>query len=108
MKRGEVWIVAGGGKYTNKPRPAVIIQDDRFDTDSITICPLTSDSTDAPILRLVVAPDLENSIRETSRVMVDKISTVPRSNLRSRIGRLKDDEMLLLNRAMMVFLGIAS
>jgi mRNA interferase MazF len=108
MKRGEIWIVAGGGKYTNKPRPAVIIQDDRFDTDSITICPLTSDSTDAPILRLVVAPDSENGIRETSRGMVDKISSVPRSNLRSRIGRLKDHEMLLLNRAMMVFLGIAA
>ena len=39
MKRGEVWIVAGGKDYAGKPRPAVILQDDRFDmTNSITIC----------------------------------------------------------------------
>jgi mRNA interferase MazF len=30
MKRGEIWSVAGGGDYTNKPRPVVIVQDDQF------------------------------------------------------------------------------
>ena len=42
MKRGEIWTVAGGSDYTGKPRPAVIVQDDRYDsTNSVTICPLT-------------------------------------------------------------------
>lgn len=49
MKRGEVWIVAGGSDYAGKPRPAVIVQDDRFDaTASVTICAFTSDPADAP------------------------------------------------------------
>ena len=38
MRRGEIWTVAGGADYTGKARPAVIVQDDRFDTDSITLC----------------------------------------------------------------------
>jgi mRNA interferase MazF len=36
----------------------VIVQDDSFDaTDSITICALTTDETDAPLFRLLVQPD---------------------------------------------------
>ncbi len=46
MKRGEIWTVSGGQGYAGKPRPAVIIQDDRFDaTASITICAFTTDPT---------------------------------------------------------------
>ena len=57
MKRGEIWTVAGGAAYAGKPRPAVIVQDDRFDAnDSIVVCPLTTDPTEAPIFRLSVLP----------------------------------------------------
>jgi len=53
VRRGEVWTVAGGGGYAGNPRPAVILQDDRFDaTDSITLCAFTTDPTDAPLFRL--------------------------------------------------------
>lgn len=68
MKRGEVWTAAGGKDYAGKPRPVVIVQDDRFAaTASITICPFTSDPTDAPLLRLIVAPSELNGLRTTSR-----------------------------------------
>lgn len=51
MRRGEVWTVSGAG-YAGKPRPAVIVQDDRFDaTASVTICAFTTDETDAPLFR---------------------------------------------------------
>jgi mRNA interferase MazF len=39
--------------------------------------------------------------------MVDKITTVPKSKLGIRIGRLADGDMLRLNRAMLIFLGLA-
>jgi mRNA interferase MazF len=39
--------------------------------------------------------------------MVDKITTVPRSKLGARVGRLADEDMVRLNRAVLVFLGIA-
>ena len=108
MRRGEIWTVAGGADYTGKPRPAVIVQDDRFDTDSITICPFTSDPTDAPLFRLAVEPSAANGLRELSRLMVDKITTVHRGRLGERTGTLDDSEVVRVNRAIVVFLGIAS
>jgi mRNA interferase MazF len=109
MKRGEIWTVAGGKDYAGKPRPVVIFQDDRFDsTDSITICAFTTDSTDAPLFRLVVEPNESNGLRAISRLMVDKITTVPKSRIGRRIGRLADEDMVRLNRAALVFLGIAA
>jgi mRNA interferase MazF len=54
------WTVSGGPDYGGKPRPAVIIQDDHFDTDSVIVCPFTSDPTDAPLFRLPVEPNPSN------------------------------------------------
>lgn len=108
MKRGEVWTVAGGADYAGKPRPVVILQDDSFDaTDSISICAFTTDPTDAPLFRLAVAPNDRNGLRALSRLMVDKITTVPKSKLGARIGRLDDEDMVRLNQAVLVFLGLA-
>jgi mRNA interferase MazF len=109
MKRGEIWTVAGGKDYAGKPRPVVILQDDRFDrTDSITICAFTTDPTDAPLFRLAVEPSQSNGLRTVCRLMVDKITTVPKSRIGARVGRIGDADMLRLNRAVLVFLGIAA
>jgi mRNA interferase MazF len=108
MRRGEIWTIAGGPDYAGKPRPAVIVQDDRFDaTRSVTICGFTSKAADAPLFRVVVEPTDLNGLREPSRLMVDKIMTVPRSRVGKRVGRLDDEEVLRLNRAILVFLGLA-
>ena len=108
MRRGDIWNVAGGKGYTGKPRPVVIVQDDSFDaTDSITICAFTTDETDAPLFRLAVEPNERNGLRAVCRLMVDKISTVPKSKVGARIGRLDDEHILRLNQAILVFLGLA-
>lgn len=108
MKHGEIWTVSASG-YAGKPRPAVIIQDDLFEaTASVTICALTSDPTDAPILRVPIEPDASNGIRVRSRVMVDKITTVPRARVGNRVGRLSDDDLTRVDRAILVFLGLVS
>jgi len=108
MKRGEIWTVSGGGAYTGKPRPAVILQDDRFDaTQSVTVCSLTTNRTEAPLFRVPVDPSDANGLNEPCRLMVDKITTVPRSRVGSLIGWLDDETMLRLNRAIFVFLGLA-
>ena len=108
MIRGEIWTAAGGRDYAGKPRPVVILQSDRFDTlDSITICPFTTDPTDAPLLRLAVSPTSGNGLMDVSRIMVDKITTVPKAKLGTRIGRLRDQDMVRLNRAVLIFLGLA-
>ncbi len=107
MKRGEVWTVSGAG-YAAKPRPAVIVQDDRFDaTASVIVCVFTTDQTEAPLFRLPVTPSDRNGLRSVSRLMVDKLSTVSKDRLGARIGRLDDEDVVRLNRAMLVFLGLA-
>ena len=109
MRRGEIWTVAGGKDYAGKPRPAVILQDDRFDvTDSITVCAFTTDPTDAPLFRLTIEPSEANGLRVPCRLMVDKITTVPKAKMRARLGRLADEDTVRLNRAVLVFLGIAA
>ena len=108
MKRGEVWTVAGSADYTGKPRPAVVVQDDDFaKTRSITICLFTTDPTEAPLFRIRVEPSDENSLRESSALMVDKLTTVPRDKLGARVGRLETSDILRMNQAILVFLGLA-
>ena len=108
MRRGEIWTAAGGSGYAGKPRPVVIVQDDRFDaTASVTVCSFTTDPTDAPLLRLAIEPAAENGLEARSSLMVDKITTVPRTRLGRHIGRLAAEDIARLNRAIAVFLGLA-
>ncbi len=108
MKRGEIWSLAARGAYTGKPRPAVIVQDDHFDaTASVTICALTTDPTTAPLFRLPITPDQDNGLDQPSQLMVDKLTTVPRTSLGQHIGRLDEENVARLDRAIVVFLGVA-
>ncbi|MGH9190015.1 MAG: type II toxin-antitoxin system PemK/MazF family toxin [Acidimicrobiales bacterium] len=108
MRRGEIWTAAAGSGYAGTPRPVVIVQDDRFDaTDSVTVCAFTTDQTEAPLIRLRVEPHPLNGLRGPGSLMVDKLTTVARSKLGERIGRLGDGDMLRLGRAVVVFFGLA-
>jgi len=82
--------------------------DDAFDaTASIAVCLLTTDPTEAPLFRLVLEPDDQNGLKAPSRIMVDKVVTVAKDRLGSRIGRMSDSVSLRLNQALAVFLGLA-
>ena len=109
MKRGEIWTVSGGASYTGKPRPAVIVQEDRLNqTASITLCAFTTDPTEAPLLRMVIEPTDRNGLKNASRLMIDKVTTVPKTRVGKRIGKLSVEDLVRLNRALTVFLGLAS
>lgn len=108
MRRGEVWTAAGGSGYAGKPRPVVVVQDDRFDaTESVTICVLTTDPTEAPLFRLRVEPTKTNGLHESRSLMVDKLTTVHRSRLAKRVGQIAEEDLIRLGRAIVVFLGLA-
>ena len=90
MPRGEIWTASGGADYAGKPRPVLIVQDDSFAaTGSITVCLLTTTRIESEIGRQLVEPSPENGLRETSYVMIDKITTLPRERLGKRLGALK-------------------
>jgi len=109
VTRGEIYTAAARGACSGKPRPVLIVQDDHFDaTASVTVCPFTTSPVDAPLIRIPVQPSDTNGLDRLSSLMVDKITTVPRSGLGERLGRLRDEELVQLNRSLMVFLGLAS
>ncbi len=109
MRRGDIRTVAGGKDYAGKARPVVILQDDSFDaTASVTVCAFTTDGTDAPLFRLAVEPNARNGLRVPCRLMVDKVTTVSKSKVGAHIGRLDDEDVLRLNQAVLVFLGLAA
>jgi mRNA interferase MazF len=109
VRRGEIYTAAARGPYTGKPRPVLIVQDDRFDaTASVTVCPFTTSPVEAPLLRLRIDPSEENGLDQSSQIMVDKVTTVPRSSLGDRLGKLRNDEFVAQNRSLLVFLGLAS
>jgi mRNA interferase MazF len=86
----------------------LILQGDRFDAvDSVTVCPLTSDPTEIPLLRIPLEPALSAGLSQLSSIMVDKVTTMPRSKLGEHIGAVTDTDMLALSRALVIFLGLA-
>ena len=100
--------MAGGSGYAGKPRPVLIVQDDAFaERDSVTVCLITTDPADLPVFRIPVEPTADNGLRAASHLMADKVTTVQRSRLGQRIGQLADDDLLRLNRSLLVFLGLA-
>jgi len=108
MRRGEIWTVAGGGDYTGKPRPVVIVQDDAFaELNSLTVCPLTSAPLDLPLLRVIAHPSADNGLATPSRMMVDKVTTVAKRRLGRKIGALSAKDLRALDRALLVFFGLA-
>jgi mRNA interferase MazF len=107
LRRGEIWTLADSGDYTDKPRPVLIVQDDSFDaTDSIIVCGLTTTPIDAPLLRIPVAPVVDNGLRASCWIMADKITAVRRRRLGHLIGRVDRRTIRQLNRSLFVFLGL--
>lgn len=107
MRRGDIVTVAGGVN-ASKLRTALVIQDDRFDaTDSLTICPFTTNEVDAPLLRLLVRADENSGLRQDSYLMVDKVTTVRRSNAHAVLGHLEAASLIEFERRLLVFLGFA-
>lgn len=107
MRRGDLVTVALQVDL-GKPRPALVIQSDLFDTHpSLTILPVTGELRVAPLFRISVNPSELNGLSKPSQVMVDKPQSVAREKVGAVIGRLDDETMLAVNRALAVFLGFA-
>ncbi|MGO9937025.1 MAG: type II toxin-antitoxin system PemK/MazF family toxin [Terracidiphilus sp.] len=106
MKRGDVVTIAVSGDY-GKPRPALVVQAEAFDLlPSVTVLPLTSELHDVPLFRITVNAGKSTGLTKRSQVMVDKATTVPRSKIGPRIGRVDEGTMNAIDRALRGFLGL--
>ena len=106
MKRGDLVSIAAQGDF-GKPRPALVIQSDLFDQHpSVTILPVTSDLRDTPLFRIALEPTESNGLQKPSQVMIDKAQTVPRDKVGEVFGQVDGVDLLAINRALAVFLGV--
>ncbi|HEY2183725.1 MAG TPA: type II toxin-antitoxin system PemK/MazF family toxin [Xanthobacteraceae bacterium] len=107
LRRGEIWTASGGPDYTGKPRPFIIVQDERLGiVNSVSVCGFTTDPAEAPMHRVLIMPTDLNRLQAASHIMVDKVTTIPATKLGYRIGRLDDEDLPRLNRALLIHFGL--
>ena len=108
LRRGDIYTTAARGAYTGKARPVIVIQDDRFDaTTSVTVVPFTTSEVDAPLLRIPFYATATTGLSQPRRLMIDKVTTVPRASLITRLGRLPAPDIVALQRGLIIFFGLA-
>lgn len=107
MKRGSLVTIAMQGDF-GKPRPALVIQSDVFNEvhSTVTVLLVSCEKVDAPLFRLDILPSPENGLTKLSQIQVDKIMSVRSEKIGSKIGQLDDAEMLRVNRALGLWLGL--
>lgn len=108
MKRGQIVTIAMQGDF-GKPRPALIIQADSFNEThpSVTVLLVSSELVDAPLFRINLSPDDGNGLNKPCQIQVDKPMTIKREKVGAVIGRVGDAVMLQVNRAIVVWMGLA-
>jgi mRNA interferase MazF len=107
VKRGDVVIVAHGD--FGRPWPAVVVQADELGdtTTTVIVCPITSDIAERLSVRPIVQPNAANGLAVRSQIMTDKLLALPRERMRRALGSIDDDTVGLLDRALMIVLGLA-
>jgi mRNA interferase MazF len=106
VSRGDLVTIALSGDY-GKPRPALVVQDDAFAAlASVTLLRLTSELHDWPLIRITVEASPGNGLQKRSQIMIDKATTVPRAKIGQHLGRVDDDTMRAVGRALALFLGV--
>jgi len=102
LRRGTVVTVASPGVSSGKPRPAVVVQAERWlqAHPSVTLCPLTSTLRQAPLVRIAVEPSPRNGLRKPSQLMVDKLFSVPSQAVGEVVGQLEPDGLVNLDLAL--------
>jgi mRNA interferase MazF len=90
-----------------KPRPALVIQSDRFDeTGTLTVLLVSATLIDAPLIRITVEPSSQNGLLKTSQIMIDKAMSVKRDKLGTPFGHIDHETMLSVTRSLAVFFDL--
>jgi mRNA interferase MazF len=106
MKRGEIWWVdfePALGSEVRKTRPAVIVSNDASNAAMrrVQVVPVTSNTEKLYVFESPLA------VRgKPGKAMADQVMTADKQRLKRRIGRVSTAEMLGIERALRIQLGL--
>lgn len=106
MKRGEVWWVEfdpSRGNEIKKTRSAVIFSNDAANRNlgRVVVIPLTTNSE-----RMYPGEALVDVGKQRSKAMADQIMAADKSRLKTRLDTLSGSDMLALEDAVKIHLGL--
>jgi mRNA interferase MazF len=92
-----------------RPRLGVVVQADEFNADlpTLFVCPVSSDLQDKLLLRPLIEATPEGGLPVRSQIMTDKMVALRCDRIRRVIGRIDAETSGLLDRAILVLLGLA-
>lgn len=105
MKRGDIVTTALRGDY-GKPRPALVVQSDLFETDSVTLLLITSTLQTASFLRVDISPTEANGLRKPSQVQIDRLISTPRERIGAVVGSVSSSLLQVVDRRLVSFLAL--
>ena len=108
VEKGELYYVDFGkprGSEQGGYRPVVIIQNDIGNITSLTtiVAPLTSQAKRKLPTHVVVN---HKGLKTTSVILTEQIQTVDKNRLTHYIGKLNDDQINEVNKALMISLDM--
>ena len=107
MVRGTVITIKPSESAGDKPRPAIVVQSDDFETpDTLIIVPLTSEIANNLLTLPVIMPDDNNGLKEPSRLMTNRMTGAARFQIGRVIGRISERDMERVDAALMLALGL--
>jgi mRNA interferase MazF len=108
IARGAIFSASEKGVLTGKPRPVLIVQNNRtVDIHStITVCLISTVLSGQSLFRIAIVPSEENGLDAPSEVQADHIFSFRRENLDRPIGTLSAADMSRVDAALRLWLDL--
>ncbi len=113
VKRGDIFYADLSpvvGSEQGGVRPVIIIQNDIGNkySPTVIVAAITSQINKAKLPTHVEISSEEYGLNKDSVVLLEQIRTLDKKRLKEKIGHMKDEDMLLVDEALLISVGLNS